>query len=550
MVTRTSCYPSSSMQSVDRMRYQNSRACAPYNGSYTERRCQLASHESRPFNMAESQTDESTTPRKRIAVACGRCRKRKIRCSGDPGGGQPCVNCKNAGAEQCLFLRVQSQEAPLRDDNRFDYNMDISRALVQRGTVAQMATPVAQYSQDTHMLGPGGLASSYRGSAYSGIGTKGYYQMGSEWPETYGSEDASVDYGLGYSQYQVLNSDPVHMISHYGHWSAARQQKGSSGQGSNVYLETDSAYAYGAGHSTASLAHRPASSMPTDSSAYSFSSIAASLPPTGSERLLPTPVSQTTPATSGTSSRVDGLPSAYNITKASHGLTVSGGTLGQASPVTSLSDVTAAVAVVGYAGSVYDYTATTRRSPPHQVGAAADAYAAAASDPNGVIFGDSDRNAATQGSAIDISGYGYGGASPTETSSLRRTSSASGLTSRSAVESSSGSTGYCGTDSTASTSTHNAGPYRHSSSSSHGTHQSHFHYQHQQHPSQLDQTISSHAPSRLSGHQVSQHSQAGMASVAYGEMSAGSSIAANCLGAVGSTSAVPDSHRISTASRR
>lgn len=75
-------------------------------------------------SMPESVLEESAPPRKRIAVAvsstvaissskpadqaskCQRCRKRKIRCSGDPGNGQPCSNCKNAGTEPCLFLRA------------------------------------------------------------------------------------------------------------------------------------------------------------------------------------------------------------------------------------------------------------------------------------------------------------------------------------------------------------------------------------------------------------------------------------------------------------
>ncbi|KAG6033132.1 hypothetical protein E4U19_006818 [Claviceps sp. Clav32 group G5] len=53
-------------------------------------------------------TEEPSVPRKRIAVACGRCRQRKIRCSGDNGTGAACTNCKTAGTERCQFLRVSS----------------------------------------------------------------------------------------------------------------------------------------------------------------------------------------------------------------------------------------------------------------------------------------------------------------------------------------------------------------------------------------------------------------------------------------------------------
>ncbi len=68
--------------------------------------------------------DASGPPRRRIPVAvcllplasqrfsdwkqCGRCRKRKIRCSGDPGDASGCNNCKQAGVQPgvCVFLRV------------------------------------------------------------------------------------------------------------------------------------------------------------------------------------------------------------------------------------------------------------------------------------------------------------------------------------------------------------------------------------------------------------------------------------------------------------
>ncbi|CAH0003076.1 unnamed protein product [Clonostachys byssicola] len=72
-----------------------------------------------PRNGAEDEvTDESNTNRKRIAVACGRCRKRKIRCSGDNGTGEPCMNCRNAGVSPCQFLRVSSLETNLKDSGR------------------------------------------------------------------------------------------------------------------------------------------------------------------------------------------------------------------------------------------------------------------------------------------------------------------------------------------------------------------------------------------------------------------------------------------------
>ncbi|EFR02884.1 hypothetical protein MGYG_05885 [Nannizzia gypsea CBS 118893] len=49
-----------------------------------------------------------TGQRRRTQVACSRCRRRKIKCSGDLGNNQACSNCKSSGTTTCLFLRVNS----------------------------------------------------------------------------------------------------------------------------------------------------------------------------------------------------------------------------------------------------------------------------------------------------------------------------------------------------------------------------------------------------------------------------------------------------------
>lgn len=50
------------------LRYLSSRSCGPYI-SFPERRYQLPSHDSRAITMPDSQGDEGSPPRKRIAVA-------------------------------------------------------------------------------------------------------------------------------------------------------------------------------------------------------------------------------------------------------------------------------------------------------------------------------------------------------------------------------------------------------------------------------------------------------------------------------------------------
>ncbi|KIW19155.1 hypothetical protein PV08_03448 [Exophiala spinifera] len=60
-----------------------------------------------------SEPDNRSTggQRKRVPVACERCRKRKIKCSGNEGDNQSCANCKNAGhGDSCRFLRVSSAD--------------------------------------------------------------------------------------------------------------------------------------------------------------------------------------------------------------------------------------------------------------------------------------------------------------------------------------------------------------------------------------------------------------------------------------------------------
>ncbi|PWY77114.1 hypothetical protein BO70DRAFT_339810 [Aspergillus heteromorphus CBS 117.55] len=59
-----------------------------------------------PGTELDNKSRNST--RRRIQVACNRCRKRKIKCSGDTGDGQGCSNCRTSGNANCQFLRVNS----------------------------------------------------------------------------------------------------------------------------------------------------------------------------------------------------------------------------------------------------------------------------------------------------------------------------------------------------------------------------------------------------------------------------------------------------------
>ncbi|KAI1370186.1 hypothetical protein F4677DRAFT_383374 [Hypoxylon crocopeplum] len=284
MVT-PACYPPSDAG----RRY--SRACPPYSIPFPERRYHLSSQDTRTTTMTEREVDpESSQPRKRIAVACGRCRKRKIRCSGDPGNGLPCSNCKNAGFEPCLFLRVSSTETQLRNDgSEFGYNLEAARPYTNqaRVTVAQLNATMSHYPPD---MSGGDVMTPYRHHPYP-YGGKGYYSTMSGW--TGGYPEDGVDYGINYA-YPILSQDPSHMVQGYGRYSS----------GKPVYVESDaSPYSFG------NLVHRPAVSSESPTG-FSLSGMAASLPSAPdrvvpSERLLPQ-VNRT--LTGSSTYRTDGLP--------------------------------------------------------------------------------------------------------------------------------------------------------------------------------------------------------------------------------------------------
>ncbi|TQS38530.1 hypothetical protein Golomagni_00961 [Golovinomyces magnicellulatus] len=87
----------------------------PRNSSWNNRSLNQAGT-SASSSGSGSGSGTSTGTRRRIPIACGRCRKRKIRCSGDAGNGKQCTSCKRAGADQCEFLRVSSQRTTMKSE--------------------------------------------------------------------------------------------------------------------------------------------------------------------------------------------------------------------------------------------------------------------------------------------------------------------------------------------------------------------------------------------------------------------------------------------------
>ncbi|KAF1965026.1 hypothetical protein BU23DRAFT_575231 [Bimuria novae-zelandiae CBS 107.79] len=159
----------------------------------------------RPPHMrgGREEDNESGQTRRRVAVACARCRKRKIRCSGDPGDGTGCQNCHSAGVDPklCAFHRVGSGEAS---------------SMIDLHNLAQMA------SSNTLMLynPPANPARSRPLTYPSGLDTKSIYPQSAWYTSPYNSEETSPmeAYGLDQSTTYLPNQSPITCSSSYG-WS-------------------------------------------------------------------------------------------------------------------------------------------------------------------------------------------------------------------------------------------------------------------------------------------------------------------------------------------
>ncbi|EMT62605.1 Putative transcriptional regulatory protein C2H10.01 [Fusarium odoratissimum] len=270
-----------------------------------------------------SERDDDVTPqRKRIAVACGRCRKRKIRCSGDTGNGGPCTNCKNAGFEPCQFLRVASHEAPIVKSDGFSYSLEASRQYQARGSSAMSSLHstapaytdgVSSYTSDPFV---------YRAPTTYGYGAKPYCPLAT-WGHGY-TDDQSYYNSMYQAPYSSVH-DSDYAISH-------RIASGTPGK-SALCVDMEPNYAYSGGNNVTSLVHRPVP-VTTDSGslALGFQNMPGSV--NIGDRLLPAPVGRTAlPNSMGSSYKNDSGSSIYSSSSKSSQASTSG-----TSPVSSTSE--------------------------------------------------------------------------------------------------------------------------------------------------------------------------------------------------------------------
>ncbi|KAK2729700.1 transcriptional regulatory protein C2H10.01 [Colletotrichum kahawae] len=410
---------------------------------YSDRQHRYSStSEARTSTMTEREPETDTPPRKRIAVACGRCRKRKIRCSGDAGNGMPCQNCKAAGIDACHFLRVASQEAPWvqPSDPGFSYELKAARAYQAVGGHALAASPT-HYASEMHDGLPrapqhGGYPPSTAG--YSSYGTTGKYysSMPASWtsPAAYPADDGTgVDYSaMGYPSYPYHSQDASYLY---------RMTAAKAPSNADLYVNTDGT-GYGYSSSGAALVHRPAAAggvSPADAPNFSLSNAAASLPHTtsGGDRLLPNP--SRLPTANVLAYRTDG--SAASSSYATSTKSTGSGSSNNPSPTSAVSEVTTsydASPVSAYPPAPHTLPSMTHIHHHHhhqQQHRLSNANADMAGYPSSTssadaIFTPSETSLRTHGSASELS-YKYSDASPTGSSGRRGsggTSASSGST--------------------------------------------------------------------------------------------------------------------------
>ncbi|KAK0708898.1 hypothetical protein B0T21DRAFT_352921 [Apiosordaria backusii] len=265
-------------------------------------------------------------------TSCGRCRKRKIRCSGDPGQGQPCSNCKNANAEPCQFLRVQSREAPFRSeptgDTPFGYNVGDARLYASRAPTYASPSPHATGYAHSDLLSTTGhhlpvagtdVLSSYRTSSHSGYSytpaPKSYYPAPGPMP-AYSSQPHGLSYAVGPDEASAFQTCgiPAPLAGSHPHdsvsldipvmsmpgataWPTSR--KSTSGGYGSMYLDPEvtsspTTYATPSPSIYAAAVRGPSqhshSATQGEGPSFSFTNMSASLPSSSqSDRVLPIP---------------------------------------------------------------------------------------------------------------------------------------------------------------------------------------------------------------------------------------------------------------------
>ncbi|KAL6230076.1 hypothetical protein BDW75DRAFT_223538 [Aspergillus navahoensis] len=252
--------------------------------------------------------------RRRIPVACLRCRRRKIKCSGDVGDGQGCSNCQSAG-DTCHFLRVNSSilqtKVHVSPGSRYPYPASdmASRTYVSSAAPSKMGGfPI---NHPNHRVPSSSRASDY-GVAPDTQNPYGRQPFGVETTVNYEDESSTPFNVQTPSAYMLPSSPQIFMADYCGlawnsrNWAAVLP--GGRAPAETMFSESDAestlthtAYSYmnpGQGQTNGAP-----SLGPTQGSLAS--------PTQGTERTLPNPTGRSarTGSTNGPVTITDGLPS-------------------------------------------------------------------------------------------------------------------------------------------------------------------------------------------------------------------------------------------------
>ncbi|KAL1963215.1 hypothetical protein VTN77DRAFT_8540 [Rasamsonia byssochlamydoides] len=250
-------------------------------------------------------------PRRRIQVACGRCRKRKIKCSGDSGDGQGCSNCRSSGTPNCQFLRVNSSELQTKTAYQsYPYPIMTTAQTASYGTRLLQKASGSMHSPTLRTM------PYLRSHSVSDLGALGQSVSLTRGPYTTGCnlnyEDVcSATYSPAY---MLPSASSASMVSYCGSPGSPKSWNPSTGlsrtQSAVFYHDQDPASSLGApAYSYASPASYPSLSVDVPSLFPAITSLSTC---DGSDRTLPTPTSRQQLDNIGTNSRsavmMSGLP--------------------------------------------------------------------------------------------------------------------------------------------------------------------------------------------------------------------------------------------------
>ncbi|KAA8564957.1 hypothetical protein EYC84_010726 [Monilinia fructicola] len=222
---------------------------------------------------------EENTHTRREAT-CQRCRKRKIKCSGEDNG-RPCYHCKNSSTEPCIFLRVTAMQLEQAQDLPPERFEDNSRSMYRTPSNAHFSN----YYQASQTVNFGPDSMNYRQANDPSYGYQGARLLGIAY-EPYAEEPA--DYNLSSpNTFQVATQDPVSVSSYPAHNNGRTRGNPSA----PMYLDSEAAANYG---QNANYTQNPYQSYHTrsmvDSESKNFCVTgAASLPSYGGASASPVP---------------------------------------------------------------------------------------------------------------------------------------------------------------------------------------------------------------------------------------------------------------------